>query len=570
MIKKIVRAIFLTYPKLSFPLAAIIIFSVLLDLPMPLLTMYFIDHVLTGKNFNLLNVIGFILILFLVIKSAADFLRNYLNIKLYEKLIMSYGIKSYQNFIYSYYLAHISNPSGYWLSRIQNEPQALANIFKTVIDFLTNSITFFVGIFLIFYFSLTLGFLVLFIVPLYAWAMFKMGPKIKKGSILIKEERSKLTGFIEESLNGFEIIKILGIEQYRIGELKDYWNKLVNANLKMTILVSINGLLSILIVSLAPIGVLWYGGYLVMTGSMTLGTIIGINRFLSYVFSPISSFININTQVQDALTSMERLEELAKFNLESTGTRKVDIKTNESILITNLDFTYSSKKIFQNFDLTIKGGITTAFVGKSGCGKSTLSRIIIGLLKPDAGNVFIGNHDLKDLDLAYLRKQICLIPQNAYIFSGDIEYNIKLGEDVKNIDEVLYKITGVDKFINELTQNPESGLGSRGQKLSGGQRQRISLARALIREPKILIMDEVTSEIDLITEKEIIDTLIDIRKDKTTIIVAHGFASVKKADEIIVLSENGIEEIGTHEELINNKKIYSQFWETHIGETSIK
>jgi ATP-binding cassette, subfamily C, bacteriocin exporter len=564
--KKLLKIAFGIYPRLSIISFFIIVFSILLDLPLPLLTIYFIDHVLTGKDIHLLNMVGAGLLVFLFLKIAIEFTKSYLNILLSEKIIMKYGIETFKNCLNSYYLSLIAKPSGYWVNRIQNEPQSISQIFRTIIEILNMSITFIVGIVLIFYFSYNLGILVLIILPFYGGAIFIMGPKIKKQHLFIKEERSKLSGFLEESMNGLEILKVLVAENFKLSELKANWKKLVDANIRMTVLISINNLIASSFASLAPIGVLWYGGYLVISGSLSLGVVIGINKFLSYVFRPISSMMNINAQLQDSFTSLDRLDEIINFPKEKLNGQHVTIKSDSNIRINNLRFSYDSRKIFDNLNLDIKGGKTTAILGSSGCGKSTIFKLMVGLLQSQDGIIRIEDNNINEINVKSLREQVCLIPQNAYMFSGNLAYNIKLGNNGRDIDNSLFEVTGINKFINELSDRLDHDIGSRGLKISGGQRQRIALARALLREPKILLMDEVTSEIDLETEKEIIEKLIELRKGKTTVIVAHGIAAVRKADDIIVMGNGNIIERGSHEELINNNGTYKKLWLMNAGE----
>jgi len=563
---EIIKKNFLFFPKLSIISLILIVLSVLLDLPLPLLTVYYIDKVIVSRDISLLNLVGFLLVILTLLKLLIDIIKVYVTSKLFENLIMEYGVEAFKNFINSYYLEHISKPSGYWLSRIQNEPQALAVIYKIVVDFFTNVVTFIVGLGVIFYFSFDIGLLVLALLPVYILVFFYMSPKLKKQNLVVKEKKAKLTGFVEESLNGFEILKVLALENFRIQEIKKKWAGVINENLKWVMIVSLNGLLSSAVVLFAPIAVLWYGGYLVITGSLTLGKVIGINRFLSYVFSPINSFITFNSQIQDANTSFERLKELEKFDKECYNGNKIELKPNSSIQIIGLDFSYGPNKILENLNLTIKGGITTAIVGSSGCGKSTILKLLVGLLKQNNGEIIIGESSLNGVDVRSLRNQVCLIPQNAYLFSGSLEYNIRLNDTSEKFDDYLFKVTGIDQFIKEFSLlNNDYEIGNRGLKLSGGQRQRIALARALIREPKILLMDEFTSEIDLINERDIINSIIDLRKGKTTIIVAHGLSAIINVEEIIVMSKNGVEEIGTHDQLIRNKKLYSELWAINNG-----
>lgn len=562
--KKIFRIAFLTYPKLSSFVGLLIILSVGLELPLPLLTVFFIDKVLPNKNIDMLNKIGLALIGFLIFKNIVDYGKSYFNAKLNETLTMKYAVETYSNIVYSTYQNLIGKPVGYWTNRIQNEPQSLAWAFRTFIDIITTTITFIVGIVLIFLFNAKLGVVILLILPIYAYASFTMSVKIKKCSKEVKEEKSYLSGVIEEAINGFETIKVLTLELFKISELKKNWMTLFNTNMRLIVLMGINNFLSSVIVSMAPIAVLWYGGYLVIQGSMTLGQVVGINRFLSYVFKPVSSFLNINAQLQDAIVAFERFDEITKIEKENRSGGKVLLNDSDGIRLEKLNFSYGDKKVIENFNFAINGGVTTAIIGSSGCGKSTLLRLIVKLLNHETGEIYIGDKSISDIDVNNLREQVCLIPQNTFLFSGNLNYNLSFGKET-DMENIIVKLSAIDKFVTDIQLNKNYDLGSKGLKLSGGQRQRIALARTLFKEPKILLMDEVTSEVDSITEKEIVENIIEYRKGKTTVIVAHSFSSVKKADEIILLSTKGSIERGTHGQLLESSKMYAEFWKAHIG-----
>ncbi|MCL4511460.1 MAG: ABC transporter transmembrane domain-containing protein [Bacteroidetes bacterium] len=562
---RLIRIAFLTFPKLSFLTLGVVSFSIVLDLPLPLLTVYFIDKVLPSKNVSLLNLVGVALISFLFLYVLIGALSSYLNSLLMEKIGMKYGVKSFESLIDSQLTSAIAKSPGYWTNRIQNEPQSISQLFKSVFGFVTQGLTLIVGLFFIFFFSFKLGLLVVMILPFYTWALFFLGPKMKRQNKIAKEKRSKLAGFIEESVGGFETLKTLFLESPRTAELINLWDDVVEENVKLSIIVALSSVVATAIASLSPIGVLWYGGFLVMNGGLTLGGLIGINKFMSYVFKPVATFMNLNANVQDASASLERMDEITGLPKERQGGTHVNITANASISIEDIVFSYDSKKTIDELSFDINGGKVTAIVGESGSGKSTLLRLIAGLLVPETGKILIGGVDISEMDKLNLRKQICLIPQNAYLFSGSLAYNILIGTNGNgHVDKSLLDATGVTKFMDIPASDYD--IGARGLKLSGGQGQRVALARALVREPKILLMDEVTSEIDLETEREILDSIISLRRGCTTVIAAHRISAIKDADEIIVLSAGKLVERGTHEELLEIDGFYCRLWAMQIGE----
>jgi ABC-type bacteriocin/lantibiotic exporter with double-glycine peptidase domain len=560
---RLILVIFRLYPKLCVFVIGLILFSILLDLILPLITIFFIDKVIIAKNLSLLNTIGIILFSFFVLKIFSDFFNQYSNMLLKEKVSIHFIETTFKNLLDSEYLSIINESAGYWTNRVLNEPQQIAQLFKTVIDIFTSLITLTVGLFFILHFSLSLGLLVILIIPLYTYSLFVMGPKIRKSSIKLKEQRSKVNGFIDESILGVELLKLY--PNNRFLELRNLLNENLRLNIKLFMIYSINNILASSIASIAPIIVLWYGGYLAIIGTLTLGTVIGINKFLSYVFRPITTLININSTVQDSMASLQRYEEIIKMQKENNQGKNIIVHSEDTIKISNLSYKYGANQLFHDLNMDIPGGKTTAIIGNSGCGKSTILKLIIGLLRLDAGNIYIGNNSLVDMDLSIVRKNIFLISQTEFLFSNTMDYNITMGDDTLTINQELLRISGIDKFINNETKLSNYHLGCNGMKLSGGQRQRVALARALIQEPKILLMDEVTSEIDAETEKEIIDNIISTRKNKTTVIVSHNISSVKNADQIIMISEGNALETGSHDKLIKSSINYQKLWTIHNG-----
>ena len=573
--RRLFRIAFASFPRLSAVAFLCAVLSVGVNLPAPLLTVYLIDKVFPSRNFSSLNLIGFALVGFLLLNASSGFLSNYFSSLLFEKIAMKFGIDSFRSLLDSYFFSSFGKPAGYWANRIQSDPQSVAQLFKTLIDLLTHSLMLVVGMFFIFYFSANLGLLVLLILPFYLWALSSFGPKMKTDNKATKEEKAKLSGFIEETLSGIETIKAFSIEPFRKRELEEIWDGVAKTNVRYTLTVATGSMVATLLASIAPVAVLWYGGYLVMTSGLTLGKLIGINKFLSYVFGPIAIFMGINSRLQNAQASLDRIDEIKRLPKECTSGNNIQVTDNTPIEVEDLRFSYGTNgqqhMVFDSLNLKIPGGKTTALVGESGCGKTTLLRIINGMLPPASGRVLINKMDVSTISRSSLREKICLIPQNSFLFSGDIAYNILMGTDVSTIDEGLLDAAGIRGFHQSSSAYGVDSLleyevGPRGSMLSGGQRQRVALARALVRQPIILLMDEVTSEIDAETEFEIVSRMTSLRKGKTTLLVAHRVSAIRSADEIIVLSAGRVAERGTHQELLKANGIYKRLWTAQIGE----
>ncbi|WP_205742424.1 ABC transporter ATP-binding protein [Geotoga petraea] len=314
---------------------------------------------------------------------------------------------------------------------------------------------------------------------------------------------------------------------------------------------------------LTPVLVLGYGGYLILTGNTTLGTLMGFYAYLGWIFTPIRNLSNFYIQMQRAGQVSERIFEIHDLPEEDKGEGKKIIENSYDIKYENIHFKYKDVPVLNGIDINIKSNEKVAIVGTSEAGKSSLVNLVTRFYEPQKGKITINNTNLKEYDLEGLRKNVIIVKQNDYIFNMTLKDNITLGEDFNDEQfEEAIKKAKIDKFIDKLENGYETELGERGNKLSDGQKQRVSIARALIRKPKILILDEATSGVDSQTEEEIFE---NIKKEKLTLlIISHRLSTIKKADEVIVLKDGQIIGKGTHEELKENTPEYKKIIESQL------
>ena len=495
-----------------------------------------------------------------------------MNSLLRGKVGLKCGVNAFQSLTSSTLAATSSQTPGYWTGRIVNEPYAVAQAMLILVDAFTQCLSFVVGMGLIFWMSRPLGLLVICVVPLYVYASLRLNPRIRSKAGSAKEQATRLSGAVEECLSGLETVKVLVMEKTKLREVSGAWSQLMDKEVRYNLTVSVGTVAASAIASLAPIGVLWYGGHLVMTGALTLGKLIGINRFLGYVFRPVGAMVGLNARMRDAEVSLERLEELRDLPKEQVAGTSCTLRSNAAIAVQGLEYAYHdssrSVRVFDGLTAQIAGGKTTAIVGESGCGKSTLLRLVVGLVRPQAGVIFIDGVDISGVEVGVLRRQVCLVPQNAILFTGSILENVVAGTGIGSGEVAETRLTpgGVAGLVGEDAKLPvETECGVRGCMLSGGQRQRVVLARALIRDPAVLLMDEVTSEVDLETEREVLRRVVDIRKGRTTVIVAHRLCAALVADEVIVLRDGKVHERGNHDTLLAHRGEYYRMWRASQG-----
>ena len=407
--------------------------------------------------------------------------------------------------------------------------------------------------------------------PLLSFAIYKLSAAIHKRSTIVQQYLSKLTSFTQESFSGISVIKAYGIEPRIIRDFNYLSEGSKNKNIDLVKVQALFFPLMILLIGLSNILVIYIGGNQFISGQIKeLGTIVEFLIYVNMLTWPVAVVGWVTSMVQQAEASQKRINEFLKelpdiLNYEFSNSPIVG-----KLEFKNLSFTYSDTNInaLRNISFTVNQGETVAILGNTGSGKSTILELIGRLYDVENGQLIINDKNIKDLNLFDLRSSIGYVPQDAFLFSDSIINNIKFGKENATEDEVFKaaKAADVHKNIIEFKKGYQTILGERGITLSGGQKQRVSIARALIKSPQILLLDDCLSAVDTETEEKIINNLESITKDKTTIIVSHRVSSAKKADKIIVLDEGEIIQQGTHNELIKQVGYYKDLYTKQLLE----
>jgi ATP-binding cassette, subfamily B, bacterial MsbA len=392
-----------------------------------------------------------------------------------------------------------------------------------------------------------------------------IGKSLKKNATLGQERMGELVAHIEETLGGLRIIKGFNAEQRakdRFNDTNENYNKIMMRIYRKNDLASpVSESLSVLLIA----AVLWFGGQLVFSGDITGSFFIVYIATLSQLISPFKSLSNAYSLAQRGFSALYRIQEITDAPisiLDQENAISIDHFSKE-ITYDNVSFSYGGELVLENVNFTLEKGKTIALVGQSGSGKSTLADLLPRFYEATSGNIFIDGMDIRSVTMKSLRQQLGIVTQQSILFNDTVFNNIAFGKPDATMDEVIEaaRIANAHEFILALENGYHTNIGDSGGKLSGGQRQRLSIARAILKNPPILILDEATSALDTESERLVQDALNKLMVNRTSLIIAHRLSTIQHADCILVMHEGKIAEIGTHDELIQQKGMYAKLTE---------
>ena len=524
-----------------------------------------LDEVLIKGDKEMLILIPIAIVITTLCKGIATYLHSFQMSKVAHKIIATLQSEMFGKLMFFNLKFFGDSKSGNLISRLINDTYFLrVAIVKTVTGVIKDFLAIFFLLGNMFYQSWQLTLFAFFAFPLALWPIRKIGKSIRKITYTIQNEIASFSNVLGESIRGIRQVKAYNQEQFEkkrafetINKIKDYFIKSAFISNRLSPLMEFIGSLAIALS-------IYAGGVFVLNASMTTGQFMSFLVSLLLAYQPVKALGNLNISIQEGLAGAERIFELLdseKNNIEKDNEKKINLKvTKGKIEIKNLDFAYNKKKILNNLNLLIPAGNKVAIVGLSGAGKSTIFNLILRFFKSQKGEILIDEQNIHKVSLTSLRENIGLVTQDTMLFNDTVESNIKYGNLNASKEEInkAAKEAGAIDFINELPNGFDTIVGESGIKLSGGQRQRIAIARALLKNAPILLLDEASSSLDNLTEQNIQKSINLLMKDRTSLIIAHRLSTIEDADLIYLLNNGKINDKGTHKELIKHNKLYAQ------------
>ncbi|WP_316748698.1 peptidase domain-containing ABC transporter [Pedobacter gandavensis] len=531
-----------------------------------------VDFVLVDGNRNLLNLMSIGMVIILAIQLFIGTAKTIFTLKTGQMIDAQLILGYYKHLLRLPQQFFDTMRVGEIISRINDAVKIRAFLNDVSINFLVNIFIVVFSFIMMFTYYWKLALLMLAVIPLYLLIYFITDKLNKKAQRTLMEDSADLESQLVESLNAIGTIKRFGLESFANEKTEVRFIKLLKDSFKSNMNSVFSGTSSELTSRLLTIILLWVGAGYVIDSKITPGELLSFYTLIGYFTGPVSSLIGMNKTVQDAVIAADRLFEIMDLERENDE-HQIELSPDKigDINFENVSFRYGTRvAVFEDLNLTIPQGKFTAIVGESGSGKSTLMSILQNIYPIQNGNVSIGKYDLKYISNSSLRRLVSVVPQQIDLFAGNVIENIAIGEDEPDMQKIIDIATqlGLIGFIESLPKGFQTYLGENGTSLSGGQRQRIAIARALYREPEILILDEATSSLDSASEKYV-QKMIDIlkEKDKTVIVIAHRLSTLIHADKIIVLDKGKVVEEGDHRELRHDpNSAYANLWKLQMPE----
>lgn len=535
-------------------------------LVLPYASKTLIDEVIPSKDTDALTYLLIVVCVSLLFQSVSSFsLTRLLSVEA-QHLISILRAKVQQKLLKLPISFFDNNKSGALVSRVMTDVEGVRNLVGTgLVQLIGGSITAIISLVILIKINGQMTLFVLFPVLVFAGIALKAFKYIRPIFRARGKINAEVTGRLTETLNGIRVIKGFNAENQEkavfekgVDELYQNVKKSLTATAFMTSS-------STFLLGLASAGIMGMGGYFIMNNTMTYGEFVSFTLFLGFMIAPIVQMSNIGSQLTEAFAGLDRTQELMALPEENDPEiRTINLDQIEgNVSFKNISFSYDDKtEVLHNISFEAPKGSVTALVGSSGSGKSTIAGLATAFLNPNSGQVLIDGVDLSKVNLKSFRSQLGVVLQDDFLYEGTIRENILFPRPDATEEELLQAVEGA--YVNEFTDRFDDGLdtliGERGVKLSGGQRQRISIARALLARPKIVILDEATSNLDTQSEAFIQKSLNVLMQNRTTFVIAHRLSTIQKADQILVIEEGDIVESGKHDELIKAKGRYYELY----------
>jgi ABC-type multidrug transport system fused ATPase/permease subunit len=540
----------------------LIVISRLASLVLPLKSKELLDDIIPNKDFDALYAMVFLVSGAVLLQAITSFaLTRLLSVE--AQLLISKLRSKVQKKILSLPISYFdNNKSGALVSRIMRDVEGVRNLVGTgLVQLFGGTVTAIISFFLLINISAKMTLFVLFPVLLFALIALKafayIRPIFRKRGVI----NAEVTGRLIETLNGVRVIKGFNAEnQENLNFEKGVGRLFQNVKKSLTATAIITSS-SAFLLGLASVGIMGLGGAMIIDGTLTTGDFLSFTLLLGFMITPIIQMSNIGSQLTEALAGLDRTEEIMNIQSESNdASRTINLKNIiGDVVFNNVSFSYDKgKQVLHNISFKAEQGSVTALVGSSGSGKSTIASLVASFISPESGTITIDGNDISKVNLNSFRSQLGVVLQDDFLFEGTIRENIlfpRPNASEKQVAEAV-KLAYVNEFTDRFDDGLDTLIGERGVKLSGGQRQRITIARAVLADPRVLILDEATSNLDTESESLIQKSLTHLMQGRTTFVIAHRLSTIKQANKILVIERGEIVETGTHEELIKNEGRY--------------
>lgn len=544
----------------------LIIFSRLASLVLPGASKYLLDDIIPNKDVEMLKILLAVVIGAVLVQAVTSFLLTRILSVEAQHLIAKFRTQVQKKVLALPISFFDNNKSGALVSRIMNDVEGVRNLVGTgLVQMVGGTFTAVIALFLLININGIMTVFVLVPVIIFALIALKAFAYIRPIFRIRGQINAEVTGRLTETLNGVRVIKGFNAEEQESQTFEDGVERLyenVKQSLTSTALVTSS---ATFLLGLASAGIMGIGGYLMIQDQMTIGDFLSFTLYLGLLIAPIVQMSNVGSQLTEALAGLDRTEEIMKMSEEDNPeerTVRTDIIVGD-IAFDNVNFAYEqSKEVLRGINFVAPAGSVTALVGSSGSGKSTIAGLAASFLNPSSGIITIDGKNLSHVNLRSYRQHLGVVLQDDFLFEGTIRENILFPRPNSTEDELQAAVKAA--YVNEFTDRFEDGLntviGERGVKLSGGQKQRISIARALLANPKIIILDEATSNLDTESEVLIQRSLDVLMKGRTTFVIAHRLSTIRQAHQILVIENGEIRERGNHDELIAKQGRYYELF----------
>lgn len=512
--------------------------------------------------FRNINTVCISVILLYIFRALLQVLRGYLLALTAKKVDVPLTLEYYDHLLDLPAEFYGTRKTGEFMSRFSDTEKIRNAISTATLTIMLDTIMAIACGALLCYINKTLFIITLCIMVFYAVIMFTFKKPIKKVNHEIMENDAQVTSYLKESIDGIETVKAYQYEINAKEKTSKLYNNLANTAVKGSIIYNIQETLVSMVASTGIVILIWFGTYLCIKNVITLNDLFTFYYLIGFFLDPVQNLINLQPELQTAIVAAERLNDILDAETENSDEKTDAASLYGNIEIKGVNFRYGNRDlVLKDVNMNIPKGKKIAIVGESGCGKTTLAKLLLSFHFPESGSIVVDGCNISQYSSKSIRSHIAYISQNVFLFSDTIYNNLKMDRtDISNEEvQKVCKLCLVDDFVQELPMMYETVLEENGNNLSGGQKQRLAIARALLRNPDILIMDEATSNLDSVTENSI-KTIIENFSDKMTcIIIAHRLNTIRNCDYIYVMDKGQIIEEGTHESLLESKGSYSKF-----------